>query len=342
MRSRGTWLSVLVGALLLVGPYLTFVFELDKVSIEPGITLDVVAGAKVGGRTDHPAQGRVLLAAVGVTRGLSPWDAFKGWLDPKTDVHATRDVYGDASATQAREQSAEDMVDSKSVAMIVAGRRIGLEPKGQGVRVTQGFPGLPASSILKAGDVITAVNGTALCLVGDARAALTNGKPGESVALGVRRQGKGAVTVVPVVLGHEPTTGRGIIGVALESLRCQAPFTADVDTGPVIGPSAGLAITLAIVDRLTPGELTGGAAVATTGTIEADGSVGPVGGVKQKTHAVRAAGAKLFLVPAEEYLEAKKHAGQMRVEPVRNLNDALAAIATLPGAIPLPPEASLT
>ena len=75
------------------------------------------------------------------------------------------------------------------------------------------------------------------------------------------------------------------------------------------GPSAGLAFTLTIIDKLSPGDLTGGKNVAVTGTIELDGTVGEVGGVPQKTAAAIDAGAKLFLVPSAEVREAKARAG---------------------------------
>ena len=97
-----------------------------------------------------------------------------------------------------------------------------------------------------------------------------------------------------------------------------------------------LAMTIAMLERLTPGELTGGNKVAATGTIEGDESVGEVGGVKQKTLAVKAAGAKLFLVPKSEVALARPHAGNMRVVGIANLDEALAALRQL-GGDPLPP-----
>ena len=95
--------------------------------------------------------------------------------------------------------------------------------------------------------------------------------------------------------------------------------------------SAGLALTLAILDLVTPGEMTGGLDVATTGTIGFDGSVGPIGGVVQKMVAARDAGVDLFLVPANEYEAAARHAGDLRVESVASLEDALAVLAELGG-----------
>jgi PDZ domain-containing protein len=109
------------------------------------------------------------------------------------------------------------------------------------------------------------------------------------------------------------------------------PIDIRIKTGAVGGNSAGLALTLAILEMVTPGEMTGGLDVATTGTIGFDGSVGPIGGVAQKTVAAREGGVDLFLVPENEYEVAARHAGDLRVEPVATLEEALAVLAELGG-----------
>ena len=110
------------------------------------------------------------------------------------------------------------------------------------------------------------------------------------------------------------------------------PFDVAIDSGDVGGPSAGLAFTLAILDRITPGDLTGGARVAVTGTIELDGTVGPVGGVKQKTEAAVSEGAVLFLVPSDEYDEAVEAAdGRIEIRRADSLDQALTALEELGG-----------
>ena len=100
-----------------------------------------------------------------------------------------------------------------------------------------------------------------------------------------------------------------------------------VNTGRVGGNSAGLALTLSILDLVTPGELTGGLRVATTGTIDIDGNVGPIGGIVQKVAAAEEAGIDLLLVPVTELADAREHAGDLAVEGVSTLDDALAALA---------------
>jgi PDZ domain-containing protein len=107
-----------------------------------------------------------------------------------------------------------------------------------------------------------------------------------------------------------------------------------IDSGQVGGPSAGLAFTLGLIDKLSAGELTGGRTVAATGTIDVDGFVGDVGGVPQKTAAVIASGASVFLVPANEFDEATARAGtRLEVVKVDTLKDALSALGRLGGDV---------
>jgi PDZ domain-containing protein len=141
---------------------------------------------------------------------------------------------------------------------------------------------------------------------------------------------------VELALGADPNDpDRAIIGIEVTGRGIDFDFPIDVsiDTGDVGGPSAGLAFTLAIIDDLTPGDLTGGADVAVTGTINSDGTVGPVGGTGQKAAAVRAKGYDAFLVPSDDYEAARQHAGDVDVIAVDTLDEALAALADLGGNV---------
>lgn len=104
------------------------------------------------------------------------------------------------------------------------------------------------------------------------------------------------------------------------------PVRASIDAGDVIGASGGLMFALAIVDELTPGDLTGGRLVAGTGAISADGRVGPVLSMRGKVESAERAGAELFLVPSEQLAEAAGFARTIRVAGVANLAEALAAL----------------
>lgn len=114
------------------------------------------------------------------------------------------------------------------------------------------------------------------------------------------------------------------------------PFDINIEVGDIGGPSAGLALTLAILDILSDGDLTGGHAVAATGTIELDGTVGDVGGVAQKALTVRRAGAQVFFVPSDQLKEAQSEAGRMKIYPVKTLQQALNDLAAIGGHVPAP------
>ncbi|MDQ0961477.1 PDZ domain-containing protein [Streptomyces sp. B4I13] len=100
------------------------------------------------------------------------------------------------------------------------------------------------------------------------------------------------------------------------------------------GPSAGLLFSLGIVDKLdgdgAGGDLTGGRTIAGTGTIDADGKVGAVGGVALKTQAARRDGATVFLVPKDECSDAKSELPKgLRLVPVTTLKGAVSALVAL-------------
>ena len=160
-------------------------------------------------------------------------------------------------------------------------------------------------------------------------------KPGDRVPFGLRA-GKGLVTKL---VGTTHCTGgppdcdprRAIVGILVKTAtQIDLPFPVEIDTGQIGGPSAGLAFALDVVEELGH-DLTRGYKVAATGELDVDGSVGPIGGIKQKTIGVRRAGVDVFLVPAgDNAKEARKHAGPVKVIPVESFQQALRALATLP------------
>jgi PDZ domain-containing protein len=141
--------------------------------------------------------------------------------------------------------------------------------------------------------------------------------------------------VVQATLGAYPGGGGPFLGVVLETsgLQIKLPFDIAIDSGTVVGPSAGAAYGLELLDALTPGELTGGRKIAVTGELHLDGTIGPIGGVAQKAVTVRRAGASVFIVPRANYKEAKAHAGNhLQVYAVDNFDDALRILGSLKGS----------
>jgi PDZ domain-containing protein len=338
-RARRWWAAFAASALLVAAVGAAFV-RLPYYTIAPGSARDVDSRIRVAAPGPYfPPAGRVLFVTVSVGPTDNVYEAIGGWLDPAVDVVPEEAVIPKGTSLEEyNRQNVEAMVDSKETAQYVALTRLGyaVPEHGEGAVVRDVRTDLnPAVSVLHVGDVVTAVDGRRVELADDLVAAIAGHRPGERVRLVVAPAGRSEQRrQLEVPLAARPD-GTAVLGVALETFhrRFDFPFRVEIDSAQVGGPSAGLAFTLALLDVLTPGELTGGVPVAATGTIDRDGRIGPVGGVAQKTIAVKRAGAKLFIVPSEEYAEAKSRAGRgLRVEKADTLDEALRILGSLRGS----------
>ena len=160
----------------------------------------------------------------------------------------------------------------------------------------------PSAGKLKPGDALDMVDGTPVANVEQFTAYLKKTKPGQVVTIDYRRKNEPA-GVTQITLGTNKDRDYGFMGVAVLDAPW-APFVVDFNLANVGGPSAGLMFSLAVVDKLTTGDLAGSTFVAGTGTISIDGKVGPIGGIGHKMAAARSAGATVFLVPAKNCYEA--------------------------------------
>lgn len=295
--------------------------------------------------TDH---GRVLMVDVLVGQ-TTPWQyalSRLGLLDtfyPAAELFKSAAVLGGAPSSQFACQGVQEMHQATTDAPVAALRRLGHHVRAtyHGSRVFLVRAGSPAARAgVHCGDVIVAVDGAPTLTSPALVRAIEEHTPGSVVTLAVRRVGSGGHRVerhLRVTLGERPGQPKaGFLGIGTEALPTyHLPFHVGIDVGDIGGPSAGLALTLGILDALSGGQLTGGHVVAATGTIGADGGVGPVGGVRQKTVAVERAGATVFLVPADEVGTARSEAGRgLRVEGVRSLGQALADLKALGGKVP--------
>lgn len=331
-------LAVAIGAGTLVStPYATLAPGSAR-STGPLVTVD-------GAPTFAPA-GDLLFLTVGVDGDVSLLEAAAGWVDPDVDVLPREAVFGRGiSAEQNRELNAIAMVGSKETAVVVALTRLGipLNPTGTGAVVLSVQPGTPAAESLAVGDTIVAVDGSAVQLYGDLAPTVSARRPGDEVTLTVESDAGETRDVTLTLAARPDDPNAGFLGVTGDTRDFDPglPFTVDIDSGRVGGPSAGLAFTLAVIDVLTEGDLTGGASVAVTGTINEDGTVGEVGGVVQKAAAAADAGADIMLVPPGELADAEAHDHGMEIVGVATLDDALAALAALGGdPLALPGDAA--
>jgi Lon-like protease len=226
----------------------------------------------------------------------------------------------------------EEMNRSERIASAVALRAAGyaVKTRARGVLVHGVFSDVPARKDLKEGDVVVGIGGHPVQTLAQLRAEMGKVKPGEAVVLSLRRKKQTVDTTVMTV--HDPREpSRAVIGfLPTQDAQIELPVKIDIDLGEVGGPSAGLPFALDVLAELGT-DLAPGYRVGATGEIEIDGSVRPVGGIKQKTYGVRAAKADVFLVPVGDNAdEARRYAGNLKVIPVENFQQALRALRTLP------------
>lgn len=237
-----------------------------------------------------------------------------------------------SSFGERREQNRRLMSRSQEIAAAVALRELGYDVTAdpEGAVVAAVASDAPADGKLEPTDVIVGVDGSPVKTPDDLRRLIGEHEPGEPVRLRVRR-GSTTRTVSVGTIESEQEEGRPIIGVQVDqSADIELPLDVEIDLGSVGGPSAGLAFALDIVEELRGG-VDRGRRIAATGQIELDGSVTPVGAIKQKVIGARRAGADVFLVPAgDNAAVARRHAGDLRVIAVESFGQALRALATVP------------
>ena len=321
-------LGALIGLVLVVGA--TVPFPASYLLLYPGEPRSLDRELSVDGARTFDDAGSVLLMTVRLS-GPEPtgFELLRGWLDDDVEVVTEEEIFGDQDREENDRFNVALMDASQVVAAKVALERLGYAVPVEAYEVALTDPESPADGRLRRGDLIVAIDGAPVRDGVDLGEAVRSRQPDEPVTFTVDRARRGAgtetVTIETRAAPDGPYEGEAQVGVVTSS-RYDFPVDVSFSTGEVGGPSAGLAFTLAILDELTQGELTGGGPVAVTGTIAADGTVGPIGGAGQKAAGAREAGARLFIVPTADVEEARKHAGDVRVVGVATLDEALDAL----------------
>jgi PDZ domain-containing protein len=298
-------------------------------SVGPGSAKAVNDVVTVNGHEIFPPAGRVYFTTVSVRERVSLLQGLLGWLDPTTDVVPEDQIRGKIPPKKYEELNVQAMTDSKTTAEVLALSRVGFTNLGAGADVRSIADGSPAASVLRAKDVIVEIDGKPVRTTDDAVKAIRAHAPGDVLRLTVTRDG--AATPLETTL-TQAEDGTARLGVQL-STKVQLPFDIKIDSGDVVGPSAGLAYAIQLLDLLTPGELTGGINVAATGELGPSGAIGAIGGVSQKVITAKRAGAKVFLVPKENEAEARARAGRgLQIVAVSDFDEALVALGSLQGS----------
>ncbi|AZS37192.1 Lon protease 2 [Microbacterium lemovicicum] len=342
-RSRrshaGVWALLVALVVLLVLTFLPTSYVIQQ----PGPVYDTLGSAasadgsqvpliSVDGAETYPTDGSLDLLTVQVVgnreRTPSWFELATAWFDPSRAVVPLDSIFPAGETTDERNQeSATMMVDSQKEATAAALTELGYDV-GTKVTVVGLTDDSAAQGILQQGDVVETADGQPVTDAAALREVVTAGEDAP-IQLGIERDGATQnVTVTPREVEEQ---GQNVwrVGVSLMA-DYDFPIDVSIQLNNVGGPSAGMMFALGIIDTLTPDDLTGGQRIAGTGTITADGTVGPIGGIRQKLYGAEDAGATWFLAPAENCDEVVGHVPDgLRVFSVSKLEDSLTVLEAI-------------
>ncbi|MCP2167903.1 YlbL family protein [Goodfellowiella coeruleoviolacea] len=331
--TRRTWTLVvtfvLVAGLGLLGGFA----RVPYVALGPGPTYDTlgtVGGGNtpvvgISGQETYPTAGRLTMVTVSLMDDVTLFGALGMWVSGRYAL-APREEYfkPGESDQQVQQENVKAFQDSQTNAEAAALNYLGYPQKVLAAEVVKGSA---ADNVIEPGDQLLAINGKQVASADEVRGILQATKPGDEVQVTFRHDGQDRTQSFR--LGTAQDRDWGFLGVSPVN-RADVPFQIKIGLADVGGPSAGLMLALAIVDKMTPGELNGGQAVAGTGEITETGEVKPIGGIPFKMMGARDAGATVFLVPADNCVEASQRAPEgLKLVKVTSLKDAVAALDAL-------------
>jgi PDZ domain-containing protein len=273
------------------------------------------------------------VSVVGTPEQRPTWfEVATAWFDPSKAVLPIEAVYPPGVTTEQRdEENATLMTDSQQTAVAAALRALDYDVEEE-VVVGDIPEGAPAEGRLEVGDVILRANGEAVDTVTTLRRIIADNGPSKPVSFDIRRDGDDeTVYVTPAEQTLDDGSSSVAVGVVASS-SYEFPFDVSIQLENVGGPSAGMMFALGIIDKVTEGPLNDGRPIAGTGTIDDDGNVGPIGGIRQKLYGADNAGAEIFLAPAANCDEVVGHVpGDLEVFAVATLDESLDVLAAIGG-----------
>ncbi|GAB3616665.1 PDZ domain-containing protein [Okibacterium endophyticum] len=340
-RRRRGWIALAVGFVLLG---VLAIWPSSYVIQQPGPVFDTLGSVEsddedvplitIDGTETYPTSGSLDMLTVQVLGNPEQrpgwFEIVSAWFDPARMVVPLEAVFpSDQTLDERNEQNEELMVDSQQDAIAAALSELGYEfPAEFSIgRITEGSP---AEGTLKVDDVLVSVNDVPVPDVETIREVLIENGTEKPAEFDVIRGGvPTTVSVTPEPWPLENGETMPVVGITTTYVY-DFPVDVTIQLDDVGGPSAGMMFALGIVDKLTPGELNAGEQVAGTGTIGADGAVGPIGGVRQKLYGAQNAGAGVFLAPQGNCQEVVGHVPDgLDVYSVATLDDAIAVLETI-------------
>lgn len=328
-------LGLLLIAISVVGLMsIAFVIPMPYVIESPGPTFNVLGKVDnhqvitIKKAKTYPAEGSLRMVTVSLRGGpeshISGIELLVAALDKRNEVLPEEQVYPKGiTREEVTERSNSQMTSAQQNAEVAALAEQGIEVPG--TQTISGFvDDSPNIDALQVGDQLVSIkHGDETIQLDTATAifqVLRQIPAGSTLELTVLRSGTEKTVKVTTVANQE---GAGsLLGIYL-NMRLQMPVDINISLEDVGGPSAGMMFALGILDLMTPGDLTGGADIAGTGTISVTGEVGAISGVVQKIHGAADDGADFFLIPQDNCRQMRgAKLPDIRVVPVRDLRQA--------------------
>lgn len=317
--------------LIFIVAFMGTLIQTNYYLIKPGSVEELGEMIQVEGNT-REEEGQFFMVTVAQQRA-NLWLLLYGIVNPLLELRpVSRMIPPDMSLEEYNKLMQSMMTESKYMAQIISLRKADYDVPivSDGVEVIELIPGSPAENILQPGDIIKFVEGKKVNLAEEVISIVQEKKIGDQVKLTIQRD-KMLKDLCVSTVPHTDFPSKSALKIYVRTMNWQPllPLEIEIDTGPVVGPSAGMMFVLELLDRLLPENLTAGKNIAGTGTISLDEKVGAIGGVKQKVIAAEMSGIEYFLVPEDNYEEAARVARKIKVISVATLDEALVFLRNL-------------
>ena len=272
--------------------------------------LDLLTVSVVGNREQTPSWSELLWA----------------WLDPAETIASLDSVFPASQTTEESEAESTAMMEqSQQDAIAAALLELGYEFP-EHIYIQEVSKNKPSSGKLVAGDYIVAIDGKTPTSIDDMRDLINQFDETSTVKVSVMRDGRKLNFDIKPIKNSDD---RWVLGIFVGT-KFDFPVSVELQLSDIGGPSGGMMFALGIYDQLTPGAITGGQHIAGTGTIDLEGYIGPIGGIRQKMYGAVRAGAKYFLAPVDNCDEVAGHIPSgLKVFSVTTFKDAIVAVKAI-------------
>lgn len=303
----------------------------------PGPTKDTLgevnseALIQISNAQTYESTGELRLTTVGVSGGpgypVNFAQVIGSWFDPTKAVYPIETVFPQNSTQEEiAEENAVAMTTSQQNATYAALKELDYDIGS--TLIAQGTThDSHARGIIGQGDIIKAIDGEPVTDYESLLAWLDQTPAGTKITMDLTNDGQDRTVTFTTMENPDGEGSR--LGIALK-LDFDFPVDVEIKIDNIGGPSAGMIFALGIMDRLTEPDEANGHIIAGTGTMNPAGTVGPIGGIRQKLHGAKRDGANYFLAPDSNCDEVLGNVPDgLQIVAVQTLEDAWDAVIAI-------------